>query len=101
MNRFTAIASMAVAALAAALLVGCGGSDNKGKRQTLCPVTGSAIDRSIQVDHDGKRVYFCCPGCVEAFKKSPDKYVRKLEADGVTLDTVAQPVAPKPAPSGG
>ncbi len=69
---------------------GLAGPDKKAtvsaKAQTTCPVMGGAINKSIYADHDGKRVYFCCPGCGPAFKKDPEKYIKKLEDEGVTLD---------------
>ncbi|MBM4033860.1 MAG: YHS domain-containing protein [Planctomycetes bacterium] len=46
---------------------------------------GGKINRGIFADHEGKRVYFCCDGCPAAFKKDPEKYIKKLESDGVTL----------------
>lgn len=58
------------------------------KPQTLCPVMGYAINKKIFVDHNGKRVYFCCNGCPETFKKEPDKYIKKLAAEGVELEAV-------------
>jgi YHS domain-containing protein len=57
----------------------------KGKPQTTCPVMGGAINKSIYADHDGKRVYFCCPGCDGTFKADPEKYIKKLEDAGVVL----------------
>jgi YHS domain-containing protein len=27
--------------------------------QTDCPITGKKVDKSIHVDYEGKRVYFC------------------------------------------
>jgi YHS domain-containing protein len=54
--------------------------------QTLCPVTGKKIDKQIHADYEGKRVYFCCNACVETFKSDPEKYIKKLEDMGVTLD---------------
>lgn len=48
-------------------------------RQRLCPVMDAKVDRSSYVDHNGERVYFCCPKCVDTFKASPDKYLAKLE----------------------
>ena len=49
------------------------------ENQQYCPVMdGMEIDRSIYVDHDGKRVYFCCAGCVAAFEADPEKYMEKL-----------------------
>ena len=46
--------------------------------QTTCPVMGGAIDKTIYADYQGRRVYFCCRGCIAAFKKDPDKYLKKL-----------------------
>lgn len=56
------------------------------KAQTTCPVMGGAIDKSKFVDYDGKRIYVCCGGCIATIKKNPAKYVKKLEAEGITLD---------------
>ena len=46
--------------------------------QTLCPVMGGAINKDIFVEHQGKKVYFCCPGCIEQFEAEPEKYLGKL-----------------------
>lgn len=56
------------------------------KAQTECPVMGGKIDKSLFAEHEGKRVYFCCAGCVAPFKKDPAKFVKKLEDQGVTLE---------------
>lgn len=56
-----------------------------------CPVLGGNIDKKIFADYKGKRIYFCCPGCDEAFKNDPEKYMKKLEEQGVT---------PEDAPAG-
>jgi YHS domain-containing protein len=56
----------------------------KGQPQTVCPVLGDKIDKNIYADYQGKRVYFCCAGCVEPFKKDPGKYLKKMEEQGVT-----------------
>ena len=47
---------------------------------------GGKINKEIFADHGGKRVYFCCKGCIGAFKKNPGKYIKQLEDKGVTLD---------------
>ncbi len=52
------------------------------KPQETCPVMGGRIDRSLFVDHEGKRIYFCCSACIDEFKASPDKYLRKLAETG-------------------
>jgi YHS domain-containing protein len=46
--------------------------------QTTCPVMGAAINKDIFIEYKGKKVYFCCPGCEEKFKESPEKYIAKL-----------------------
>jgi YHS domain-containing protein len=56
--------------------------------QTTCPVMGGKIVKSLYADHDGKRVYFCCGGCDSRFKRAPEKYIRKLEEQGVTIEKV-------------
>ena len=53
--------------------------------QTTCPVMGGKINKNIFADYQGKRVYFCCKGCPAEFAKDPAKYVKKLEAAGITL----------------
>lgn len=58
----------------------------QAKRQTTCPVMGGEVDRTLHADHGGKRVYFCCAGCVEPFERDPEKYIGKLEAEGVELE---------------
>lgn len=56
------------------------------KRQMVCPVMGGAINRSLFADYGGKRVYFCCGGCVARFKKDPAAIISKMESEGITLD---------------
>jgi YHS domain-containing protein len=46
--------------------------------QTVCPVMGGPIQKDIFVEYQGKKVYFCCPGCEETFLKDPGKYISKL-----------------------
>jgi YHS domain-containing protein len=46
--------------------------------QTTCPVMAGPINKDIFTEYKGKKVYFCCPACVEEFKKNPEKYISKL-----------------------
>ena len=46
--------------------------------QTLCPVMDQPINKELFVEYEGKKVYFCCPGCEETFAKAPEKYLEKL-----------------------
>ena len=48
--------------------------------QKICPVMGEKINPEIFVDHNGKRIYFCCNSCVEKFKADPEQYMKKLKA---------------------
>ena len=56
------------------------------KQQTVCPIMGGEVNKSVYADADGKRVYFCCKGCPAEFKKDSSKYIAKMEKDGITLD---------------
>lgn len=54
--------------------------------QKYCPVMGDEINKNIYVDFNGKRIYFCCTGCPEEFKKNPGKYMEKMKKEGVELE---------------
>jgi len=54
--------------------------------QSKCPVQGGNINKDLFVDYNGKRIYFCCDGCPQEFRKDPAKYMKKLEEQGVTLE---------------
>jgi YHS domain-containing protein len=62
--------------------------------QTLCPIMGEKISLSVYADYQGKRIYFCCPGCIAEFKKTPENMVKQMESKGIILDAaqVACPV---------
>ncbi|MHC4621769.1 MAG: YHS domain-containing protein [Planctomycetota bacterium] len=46
--------------------------------QTTCPVMGGPINKDFFTVYNGKKVYFCCPGCKPEFEKNPEKYLAKL-----------------------
>jgi len=63
------------------------GTDRReGTPQKSCPVLGGEIDRSVHTDYQGKRVYFCCEGCVDAFRQDPQRYMKNMEAQGIELE---------------
>ncbi len=66
----------------------------QAKPQTKCPVMGGDIDKAVFVDHEGKRIYFCCPPCIETFKANPEKYLAKLAKEGVRLEEAPAPDVP-------
>lgn len=51
------------------------------ERNTICPVTGEKIEEgtNINVEHKGKIYKLCCSGCIEEFKKNPQKYAAKFK----------------------
>ena len=64
------------------------GDAAKSKPQTTCPVMGGKINKEIYTDYEGKRVYFCCKGCIDEFKKDPAKHIKELKEAGVSLEKV-------------
>ena len=74
---------MILTALAVALLM-AGPVLAQGQPQTKCPVLGGNIDKNNYVDYKGQRIYFCCKGCDEEFKKNPEKCLEKMKSQGVT-----------------
>lgn len=46
--------------------------------QTICPAMGNPIDKNVYTEYKGKKVYFCCKGCVAKFEADPEKYLAKL-----------------------
>jgi YHS domain-containing protein len=59
------------------------------KPQTTCPVMGEAINKSLYVDYNGKRIYVCCKLCIDSVKKDPEMYIKKLEKLGQSVETIA------------
>lgn len=56
------------------------------KNQTTCPVMGGKINKKEFVDVKGYRIYVCCAGCKSKIESEPDKYIKKLKDEGVTLE---------------
>jgi YHS domain-containing protein len=75
-----------VLALVLGILAAGAGLAADPKPQTLCPVLGGNIDQNVYADHQGNRIYFCCQGCDAEFRQNPEKYMKKLQEQGVTLE---------------
>lgn len=96
------ISLLGVGAIVAALALASGCSQNKGCcgqcsgeqcattsadsstssaqiAQKTCPVTGEAINPAVFTEYQGKKVYFCCKGCVTKFDKDPEKYAANIK----------------------
>jgi hypothetical protein len=39
------------------------------KANTTCPVSNEPVDQKVALENEGRKVYFCCNGCVEKYKK--------------------------------
>jgi len=56
-------------------------------KEVICPVTGEKFKITKHtkfVDYQGKRYYFCCPGCDKRFLENPEKYldIHKPDSSG-------------------
>jgi YHS domain-containing protein len=67
--------------------------DAKEPNQVKCPVLSGSVNKKVYTDFEGKRIYFCCPPCIQEFKKNPEKYMKQFENEGVVLEDA--PVAKK------
>lgn len=49
----------------------------------ICPVSGEKIDEKLKAtyEYEGKIYNFCCPMCIDEFKKDPQKYINKVEEE--------------------
>ena len=66
------------------------GKTVKQKVQKKCPVMGGTINTELYADFEGKRVYFCCAGCIPEFEKDPAQHIQKLENEGVMLEAASK-----------
>ncbi len=60
--------------------------------QTNCPVSGKELEeKEVYTDYEGRRVYFCCAGCIASFEKDPQKYLMKLDEQSSTDEKAEEP----------
>ncbi len=50
--------------------------------QTTCPIMGGAINEKQYVDHEGKRIFVCCPPCKAKVEADFAEAVEKLAEEG-------------------
>ena len=64
-------------------------AEQASQPQTYCPVMthNKVTKQSPYVDVKGKRIYVCCQVCAAKVKADPDKYIKQMEKQGVTLET--------------
>ncbi len=58
--------------------------------QTHCPVMGGEINRDLYHDHDGQRIYVCCPGCLDEIRERAGEIIEEQREHGVVFETVPQ-----------
>lgn len=59
-----------------------------------CPVSGKDIVKDASVEYKGAKVYFCCPGCPDAFKGDTAKYASKANQQLVQTGQAKQEKCP-------
>lgn len=49
----------------------------------ICPVSGEKIEEKMKATYEykGKIYNFCCPSCIDEFKKDPELYIKKIERE--------------------
>lgn len=68
--------------------------------QEVCPVGDGPLGGMgvpVKVEHEGRVVFLCCKGCVEAFEEDPEKYIAVIDGDGAGDDTT-EPETTEPEP---
>ncbi len=45
----------------------------------ICPVMHEPASEEYNYTYEGKTYYFCCPMCIEEFKKDPQRYISKIK----------------------
>ncbi len=59
-----------------------GSAVNVGNK--ICPVGGEAVDGMTTYEYQGKVYNFCCPMCIDKFKKNPKEYSAKAEQAAIS-----------------
>lgn len=55
-------------------------SNAQMEKNSFCPVMpGTRVKEKLYLDYEGSRIHFCCKSCVKAFKKHPEKYLKRME----------------------
>ncbi len=60
---------------------GAGAAGSRGPAEAIDPVCGMTVaitESAVQLETAEGRVYFCCPGCRDAFAADPGRYTRSL-----------------------
>jgi hypothetical protein len=88
-NAFLGLAAVALLAIGV-----IAAEEKKEEKFGKCPVSGKAAVEDKFVDYKGAKVYFCCPGCPEPFKKDTAKYAAKANQQLVVTKQATQAKCP-------
>lgn len=61
---------------------------------------GGKINTEQFVDANGYRIYVCCAECKKKITADPDKYIQKMQNEGVTLEKAPIPQTTCPVMKG-
>jgi YHS domain-containing protein len=89
MKLFSSLAVLGLFACAA-----LGFAADEKKADLKCPVSGKPALTEHAVDHNGGKVYFCCPNCPKAFEKDTAKYAEKANAQLIASGQATQVKCP-------
>lgn len=78
MKKMVTIFLLSVLALSLAGTGFAADPPSPAQEQAICPVMGGKVNQGLFAEYQGERVYFCCPGCLDVFKRNPEKYLKKL-----------------------
>lgn len=60
---------------------GEGEKPEQAELNAKCPVSGDDVDPANVYAYKGRDIGFCCEGCIDDFKKTPEKFVKVLDKD--------------------
>jgi hypothetical protein len=61
------------------------GDEENIRLQTHCPIMNLPIDRALYHDHEGQRIYVCCPGCLDEVRERAAEIISEHAARGIVL----------------
>ena len=70
-------------------------ADSVDLKDIKCPLSGQPAKATAKAEHHDAAVYFCCPKCVAAFQKDPEKYTAKANHQLLATKQVKQVKCPK------
>jgi YHS domain-containing protein len=86
--RKSVLAIITSIVLATGAAVTLAAEKSAGTPQSTCPVTGRTVDKSIHIDFQGQRIYFCSAACPAEFRKDPEKYFARIAEAGFALENI-------------